>query len=123
MTVQFPFFDAKAFADLQEKNFEALVKANKTAIEGYQSVAKRQADLIEKHMTDAKEKFGGMKPEAVTFEAATANAEEFKAAVEKATVDAKDLFDAVQKTNEEVFDILKTRAEEAMVEAKSLMAA
>ncbi|MEM7236557.1 MAG: phasin family protein [Pseudomonadota bacterium] len=123
MTVQFPFFDAKAFADLHEKNLEAFVTANKIAIAGYQDIAKRQSDLVEKQLETAKAKLTTIKPELVTIEAATAGAEEFKTSVEKAAVDAKDLFESIQKTNEAVFDVLKARAEEAMVEAKSMMAA
>ncbi|MEM7177241.1 MAG: TIGR01841 family phasin [Pseudomonadota bacterium] len=123
MTTQFPFFDAKAFASIQEKNFAALVEANKAAVAGYQDLAKRQATLVEAYLADAKSQLSNIKPEPVSMDAASAKAEEFKLAVEKAAGEAKDLFEAAHKTNVEVFEILKARADTALTEVKKAMAA
>lgn len=123
MTGQFPFLDMTAFATMQEKNFEAFVEANKIAMAGYQDLAKRQAGMFEKNLADVTKKVGAFKPEPMTAETATAAANDLKAAMEQASGEAKDLFEAAQKTNEAVFGVLKTRADKAAIEAKELMAA
>ena len=41
-----PGFDVEALIAAQQKNFEALTVANKLAVEGFQKVAKLQADIV-----------------------------------------------------------------------------
>src|SRR3546814_13545099 len=44
--LKMPGFDPAAVAAAQQKNIDAITAANKRAIEGYQAIAKRQAEIF-----------------------------------------------------------------------------
>src|SRR3546814_8128069 len=45
--LKMPGFDPAAVAAAQQKNIDAITAANKRAIEGYQAIAKRQAEIFQ----------------------------------------------------------------------------
>ena len=113
-----PAFDFTAMQDAQKKNIAALVEANKVAVAGYQSLYKRQTELFEAALADAKDKISALQGKPMTVEAASENMETMKAAFEKALADLKEVAEMAQTANTEAFDILKARTEEAMAEIK-----
>lgn len=111
--------DMTAFQDAQQKNMAALVEANKAAIAGYQSLYKRQTEIFEAALADAKDRASAVQGKPVTMEALQENLETFKTAIDAALADVKEVSEMAQKANTDAFDILKGRAEEAFAEMKA----
>lgn len=114
-----PVFDFTAMQDAQKKNIAALVEANKVAVAGYQNLYKRQTELFEAAVADAKDQMSALQGKPMTVEAASENFESMKAAFEKALADLKEVAEIAQTANTDAFEILKARTEEAMAEIKA----
>lgn len=114
-----PAFDFSALQETQQKNFEAFVSANKTAMAGYQEIYKRQQALFETALADVKNRVSDLQGQPMTVETATQNFEDLKTAFEKALADLKDVADLAQTANMEAFEILKVRGEEVLGELKA----
>ena len=104
----------------QRKDIEALVAANKQAYEGVKSLAKRQTEILEETMeawqTAAKELAGKSLSESVEIRTELA-----KKAFTKALGDMRDLAEMATKSQAQVFDAIKTRAQENLEELKKLL--
>ena len=114
-----PAFDMTAFQDAQQKNFAALVEANKTAMAGYRALYQRQVELFETAVAEARDRMGAAQGKPVSVETAHENFETLKAAFEKALADLKDMAEMAKDTNTQALEIVKTRAEEAFAEMKA----
>lgn len=114
-----PMFDFGAFQDAQKKNVAALVEANKVAVSGYQALYKRQTELFEAALADAKDKMTGIQGQPMTMDAASENLEAMKAAFDKALADLKEVAELAQTANADAFEIIKARTEEALSEIKT----
>ncbi|MEM0923924.1 MAG: phasin family protein [Pseudomonadota bacterium] len=113
------FFDPSALTKAQEKNMEALIEANRIALDGYKAVFARQTALFEEAVAKTKADLAAFKPEALTQEAATEKLNEMKALTEKAFADVKDVVDLAQTAQRKAFEVLQARAEEVMAEMKA----
>ena len=114
-----PAFDMTAFQSAQQKNFTAIVEANKAAMAGYQALYQRQVKLFETAVADARDRIGTAQTKPVSVETAHENFETLKAAFEKAIAELKDMSELAQAANTQAFDIVKARAEEAFAEMKT----
>lgn len=115
---QVPGLDPKAVLDTQRKNLDALSAANKAAFEGMQSVAKKQAELLQTAMDEAA---GAVKELAVSEtpqDAAAKQAELFKGAYEAALKNMKQLADMVSKSNDQATKVINKRFSESLDEIK-----
>ncbi len=112
--VKLPGVDADAVLAAQQKNVDALIEANKVVIAGYQDLYKRQIELFEASVAQAKDKLTQVQGQPLTADQATRNVEAMKAAFEKAAADVKELAELAQKANTGAFEIVKARAEEAV---------
>lgn len=117
-TFKAPAFDFGSLQAAQEKNIAAVMQANKTALQGYQAIYKRQTELFEAAMAEAKDKFGAAQGKPVSAETATEAFETMKSAFEKSMTDLKGMAEMAQAANTEAFEIVKARAEEAFAEMK-----
>lgn len=106
-----PGMDPSALAATQQKNIEALTAANKRAYEGYQALAKRQAEIFQEAVADATTTLKS----GVT---AVPDANTAKAAVEKAVANLRELADMLSKTNSEAFELINKRMNENLEEFK-----
>lgn len=114
-----PAFDADAMLNVQRKNMDALIEANKAVMAGYQEVFKRQAALAEAAVAQSKDKINEMQGEPLSAEQFSRNVEAFQTAVQQSVTDARELAELVQKANLNAFEIVKDRATEAVSEFKS----
>ncbi len=114
-----PGVDADAVLAAQQKNVDALIEANQVVIAGYQDLYKRQVALFEAAVAETKDKLAQVQGQPLTADQATQNVEALKAAFEKAAADVKELAELAQKANTGAFEIVKTRAEEAVAEFKA----
>jgi phasin family protein len=117
-----PGVDVNALMEAQRKNIEALTAANKAAIDGMQSVAKRQAEIMAQSL-------GEVSNLAQEFSASTNNPQEMSAkqaeiikqAFDKALGNMRELAEMVSKTNTEAFEVMNKRFTESLEELKGLM--
>ncbi len=114
-----PGVDADAVLAAQQKNVDALIEANQVVIAGYQDLYKRQVALFEAAVAETKDKLAQVQGQPLTADQATQSVDALKAAFEKAAADVKELAELAQKANTGAFEIVKTRAEEAVAEFKA----
>ena len=115
-----PGFDVEAMIAAQRKNIEALTAANKTAAEGAQAVAKRQAELLQETIEEVsarlKTAMAGASPDSAAKQAELA-----KAAFDKALVNMRELAEIASKANSEAFELINQRVLESVEELKTLL--
>ena len=116
-----PGVDMETVLATQRKNIEALTKANQLAIEGLQTVARRQAEILragfEEASSLARELFQNQSPE----ERVTKQTEAAKHALEKAFGNARELSEIVGKAQQEAFQVINKRMTEGLDEVRELV--
>ena len=117
-----PGVDAEALLAAQQKNMDALVQANKAAASGYQDLFKKQVQIFEETMAEAKEHMKSFDATKLDADKAKANAELAKAAFEKALANMQALAESAQKANTDAYEIVSTRIKESLVELRDLAA-
>ncbi len=113
-----PKFDLEGWIALHKANLETAVAAQKIVFDLWQTLAKRQVELV-------KESFGKFDGFMKGFDAKKQPkeyVEEAKAVIEKAMADAKETLDLGMKAQAEVVDLLVKRATANLDEVKSLAA-
>lgn len=115
-------FDVEAVLAGQRRNFEAFTAANQAAIEGFQAVAERQAEILRQSVDEAsravKELLAAGSPE----EKAARQADLAKAAYERAVAHTRELAEIVARSQNEAFNVLNKRVTEGLDEVKTLIA-
>jgi len=117
-----PGVDMETVLATQRKNIEALTKANQLAIEGLQTVARRQAEILragfEEAQAVARDMFQG---KATSEDRVAKQTEATKAALEKAFGNARELSEIVGKAQQEAFEIINKRMTESLDEVRDLV--
>ena len=116
-----PMVDVDAVTAAQRKNLEAVQAVNQVAIEGFQAVARRQAEIVR----EASEEL-----QSLLKDVASANAEDrfakqadaMKVIFEHAVANTNELATMVQKTNTEAAPLINKRVSENLDEMKSVFA-
>jgi phasin family protein len=116
--MKMPMVDMEAVMAAHQKNFDAMVEANKVMFAGYQAVAKRQAALVEAAIADGKDKLAALQGQPMTADQATKSAEAVKTGFEKAVADVRELAEMAQTANAGAFEVVKARIDEAVAEFK-----
>ena len=110
------------FLNAQRRNMEALSAANRVALEGAQTVAKRHMEIMQQTMSEMTESMRELSsPESPQAKAAR-QAEMLKHAYERAVSHIRELADLIQRANSEAIEMLNKRFTEAMDEVKKLAA-
>lgn len=110
------------FLAMHRKNLEVLTAANKVALEGAQTVARRHMEIMQETMHEVSETMRDMTtPESPQARAAK-QTEMMKASYERAVSHVKELADLIQRSNGEALNMLHSRFAEAMDEVKALAA-
>ena len=115
-----PGVDAEALMAAQKKNMDALVQANKAAASGYQDLFKKQVQIFEETMAEAKEHLKGFDATKIDPDKARASADLAKAAFEKALANMQALAEGAQKANAEAYEIVSARIKESVSELRDL---
>ena len=112
----------EALLAVQKRNMEAFSAANRIAIEGAQTVARRHMEIMQQTMAELGETMRAMtSTEAPQAKAAT-QTELLKRAYEHAVANTKEMGDLIQHANSEALEQLNHRFVEAMDEMKTLLA-
>ncbi len=112
--------DMESVMAAHRKNMEVLSAANRVALEGAQTVARRHMEILQQTMQEMTETMKELaSPESPQAKAAK-NTELMKIAYERAVAHMKELADLIQRSNGEALGMLNHRFTEAMDEVKQL---
>ena len=115
-----PGMDAEALMAAQQKNMDALIQANKAAAAGYQDLFKKQVQIFEETMAEAKAQLKSFDATKLDADKAKASAELAKAAFEKALANMQALAEGAQKANSDAYEIVSSRIKESLAELRDL---
>ncbi len=115
-----PGFDAEALTEAQKKNVQAFVDANRIAAEGYQSLFKKQVEVMQASITEMTEAMKEATTSPMTTENAEAKMEAAKAQFEKSVTLFTDMSEAARKANEDAFEIIRARFSEGVTEIREM---
>jgi phasin family protein len=104
-----------------KRNLEAMSAANRIALEGAQTVARRHMEIVQQTMAELSENLRAMAGIEAPGEKAAKQTELLKQAFEHAVSNTKELADMIQHANTEAVGLLNKRFAEAMDEAKTLI--
>lgn len=114
--------DFQALAEAQKRNMEAMVQANRVAMEGAQAIARRNMELMQQAMAEMSQAMqGAASPDGSPAEKAARQAELLKSNYERAMASMKELADLIQKSNGEALEVLNRRFAEALDEIQAMM--
>ncbi len=116
-----PGIDMQAMMQLQQKNLEALQLANKTMMEGFQVMLRREIEITRTSLEEAMKTMQDLLKETDPATNAQMRFDVAKQTVEKALANLRELSELAQKSNEEAFAILNRRALESFDEVKAAM--
>ncbi len=116
------FFDIDGVVAAQKKNFEALTAANQAAFEGVKAVAQRQAEIARKAVEDFSKVAKELAEPASAEEKLVKQAEITKAGFEQAVTNLREITDLVQKSGEQVADLIQDRFVAQIDEVKAAIA-
>lgn len=120
--LKFNGFDVEAVMAGQRRNIEAFTAANQAALECFQTLAKRQAEMVRQSVDETnkavKELFAAGSPE----EKAARHADLTKAAFERAVSNTRELTQLVARSQSEAIDVINKRVAESLDEVKGLIA-
>jgi phasin family protein len=112
--------DYEAFAAASRRNMETLSAANRVALEGAQTVARRHMEIVQQNLSDMTEAMRSLATTEAPQAKAAKQAELVKRAYERAVGQMKELGDLIRQSNAEAMDLLNKRFVEAMDEVKKL---
>lgn len=112
--------DMEAFLATHRRNMEVLSSANRVALEGAQSVAKRHMEIVQQTMQEMSETIRDLTSSESPQVRAAKQAEMVKGAYERAVTHMRELAELIQRSNGEALQMLNQRFAEAMNEVKSL---
>jgi len=113
-----PGGDLETIMASQRKNIEALTKANQLAIEGLQTVARRQAEILRGGFDEASSLMREIMQTQSTEDRVARQTEAAKKSVERALSNARELAEIVAKAGNEAFDVIKSRVGESLDEVR-----
>ena len=114
--------DMEAFLSVQRRNMEVLSAANRVALEGAQTVARRHMEIVQQTMSDMTDSMRQMSNPDSPQARAAKQAEMVKQGYERAVTHMRELADLIQQSNGEALGLLNQRFAEAMDEVKQLAA-
>lgn len=119
--MKFPMMpDMEMFLSAHRRNMETLSNANRVALEGAQTVAKRHMEIVQQTMQEMGDTIRELTSSESPQARAARQADLIKQAYERAVNHMKELADLIQQSNGEALGMLNQRFKEAMDEVKSL---
>ena len=112
--------DMDAFVAASRRNIETLTAANRIALEGAQTVARRHMEIVQQSMAELTEAVQAMSSLEAPQVKAARQAELLKQTYERAVGNLKEISDLIQQSNTEALKLLNARFAEAMDEVKAL---
>jgi phasin family protein len=114
-----PGFDVPAIMEARRKDVEALVTANQAALQGMQSLAQKQAEMLRSTLGELQSLAGQFSASGGTPSAQTA--ELVQQTLHKALADMQQLAQAAYQSQAESYAVIAKRVEENVQELKTLL--
>ena len=115
-----PGIDTSALMESQKKNFDALVKANQKAAEGYQNLMRRQAEIMTETVQAIQESVGDLMKANDGKDLPKKQAELVEKTVSRAFKHMKELAQLTIDANGDAFKVMQDRAKESIAEMQEL---
>jgi phasin family protein len=115
-----PGVDVDALVASQKKNVEAVVNANRIAIEGMQAMAKRQAEVFQEAMKEATQAVGSLSKATSPQDLAAKQTELMKTAFEKSVATMRELAEILTKSSQEATKTINARITASLEEIRNL---
>ena len=114
-----PGVDVESVVASQRKNIEALTEANQLVIAGVQAVMKRQAEILQASMEEARTVANEIMVPGAPEAKVAKQAEVVQTAFQAALANMKELADMVTKSNTEAANVISKRVTEGLDEIKA----
>ncbi len=111
-------FDIRAVMEAQRKNMQALTEANQCIMNGWQAMAKRQAEMVSQFVQDNSGLAGQAISPAAPQETMTKQAELLKATCTQVMENAREIAEIARKCTADTADVLNRRMMAGMGEMK-----
>jgi phasin family protein len=105
----------------QQKNLQALAKANQVLVEGAQAVMRREIEILQKTMAEVAESSKELMQPGDPQAQASKRLELAKASFEAAVQNMRELAEVAGRSNREALDVINQRALESFEEIKKAM--
>ena len=114
-----PGVDFEPMIAAQRKNLEALTEANNLVVAGVQAVMKRQAEILQASMEEARTVASEIMVPGAPEAKVAKQAEVVQTAFQAALANMKELADLVTKSNTEAANVINKRVTEGLDEIKA----
>ncbi len=114
-----PSMDMEPLMDAQRKNVEAVVAANKLAVEGVQAVFKRQGEILQKTLEEVNSSVTDVTSAGSVQDSVVKQTEVLQKALDGALGNMRELAEMVNKSNTEAFETVNKRFTENLEELKA----
>jgi phasin family protein len=118
--LKFPSMNFEHVMAMQRKNLEALTVANQLAAEGFQTVAKRQAEIIKESIEEFTSALKGLMSAGSPEHNAAKHADVAKRTFERTIANMRELAELAAKSNAEAFEVINKRMVASIDELKEL---
>ena len=118
--MKFPGVNFEGAMAMQRKNMEALTVANQLAAEGFQTVARRQAEIIKESIEDFTSALKEMMAAGSPENNAARHADIAKRTFERTIANMRELAELAAKSNAEAFEVINKRMVESIDELKDM---
>ena len=115
-----PGVDIEALVSSQKKNVEAVVNANRIAVEGMQAMAKRQAEVFQEAMREATQAVGSLTKASSPQDLAAKQTELMKTAFEKSVATMRELAEILTKSSQEATKTINAQITASLEEIRNL---
>ena len=115
-----PGIDGNALMESQKRNFEALVKANQKAAEGYQNMMRRQAEIMTETMQAIQESVADLMKANDGKDLPKKQAELVEKTIGRALKHMKEIAELAITANGDAFKVMQERAKESIGEMQEL---
>lgn len=105
----------------QQKNLQALAKANQVLVEGAQAVMRREIEILQKAMAEAAEASKELMQQGDPQAQASKRLELAKTSFEAAVQNMRELAEVAGRSNREALEVINQRALESFEEIKRAM--
>lgn len=115
-----PGVDTTSLMESQKKNFDALVKANQKAAEGYQNLMRRQTEILTETMQSIQDAAADLMKANAGKDLPKKQAELVEKTIGRALKHMKELADLTISANTDAFKVMQDRARESIAEMQEL---
>jgi len=115
-----PGFNFEAVAEMQKRNWEAILDANRVAAEGYQTLLSRQMEIVQTTLQQASDAVQRTLQNGDTRSVPKDRVEVAKAGLEQAIGNLRELVEIAQEANTAPIRIIQDRFSESIEEWRKL---